>query len=164
VLTPPYKVSCYETSHKGNYVRWPRFFRNCRAMAEGEDSRTERPEDFHDSPLSFFTTQRPTSCNSLSMAVCCSLLHAFFGHMPLHNKGKVKLSLYLTKHHAMKAYWGSGGAAPCISIGARWWWMVSFTSRYPLDRRLGGTQSRSGRGGGGKTDKMSWHLACVQTS
>jgi hypothetical protein len=24
-------------------------------------------------------------------------------------KGKVKLSLCLTKHHAMKAYWGSGG-------------------------------------------------------
>jgi hypothetical protein len=23
--------------------------------------------------------------------------------------GKVKLSLYLTKHHDMKAYWGSGG-------------------------------------------------------
>jgi hypothetical protein len=22
------------------------------------------------------------------------------------SKGKVKLSLYLTKHHAMKAYWG----------------------------------------------------------
>jgi hypothetical protein len=32
-------------------------------------------------------------------------------------KGKkvnVKLSLYLTKHHAMKAYWGSGGIAPLI--------------------------------------------------
>jgi hypothetical protein len=29
-------------------------------------------------------------------------------------KGKVKLSLCLTKHHTMKAYWGSGGIAPCI--------------------------------------------------
>jgi hypothetical protein len=26
---------------------------------------------------------------------------------------KVKLSLCLTKHHAMKTYWGSGGRAPC---------------------------------------------------
>jgi hypothetical protein len=29
-------------------------------------------------------------------------------------KGKVKLSLCLSKHHAMKAYWGSGGIAPLI--------------------------------------------------
>jgi hypothetical protein len=27
---------------------------------------------------------------------------------------KVKLSLCLTKHHAMKAYWRSGGIAPHI--------------------------------------------------
>jgi hypothetical protein len=29
-------------------------------------------------------------------------------------KVKVKLSLCHTKHHAMKAYFGSGGTAPCI--------------------------------------------------
>jgi hypothetical protein len=29
-------------------------------------------------------------------------------------KVKVKLSLYLTKHHAMKAYWGSEDIAPSI--------------------------------------------------
>jgi hypothetical protein len=29
-------------------------------------------------------------------------------------KVKVKLSLCLTKHHTMKAYWGSGGIAPLI--------------------------------------------------
>jgi hypothetical protein len=29
-------------------------------------------------------------------------------------KVKVKLSLCLTKHHAMKAYWGSGCIAPLI--------------------------------------------------
>jgi hypothetical protein len=29
-------------------------------------------------------------------------------------KVEVKLSLCLTKHHAMKAYWGSGGIAPRI--------------------------------------------------
>jgi hypothetical protein len=32
----------------------------------------------------------------------------------LHVKVKVKLSLCLTKHHAMKAYWVSGGIAPLI--------------------------------------------------
>jgi hypothetical protein len=72
-------------------------------------------------------------------------------------KVKVK-SLYLTKHHAMKTYWGCRGIAPRIpDLGIRWRWVVSFTPRplypqrkspwYPLDRRLGGPQSRSGRGG-----------------
>jgi hypothetical protein len=36
-------------------------------------------------------------------------------------KVKVKLSLCLTKHHAMKTYWGSGGIAPRIlDLGTRW--------------------------------------------
>jgi hypothetical protein len=71
---------------------------------------------------------------------------------------KVKLSLCLTKHHPMKTYWGSRGIAPRIlDIGTRWRWVVSFTPwplypqgkslLYPLDRRLGEPQSRSGRGG-----------------
>jgi hypothetical protein len=58
----------------------------------------------------------------------------------------------------MKAYWGSGCIAPrIVDLGTRWRWVVSFTPRplypqgrspwYPLDRRLGGPQSRSGRGG-----------------
>jgi hypothetical protein len=57
----------------------------------------------------------------------------------------------------MKAYWGSGSIAPRIlDLGTRWRWMVNFTPRplcphgkspwYPLDRRLGELQSRSGRG------------------
>jgi hypothetical protein len=34
---------------------------------------------------------------------------------------KVKLSLCLTEHHAMQAYWGSGGIAPRIlDLGTRW--------------------------------------------
>jgi hypothetical protein len=55
----------------------------------------------------------------------------------------------LTEHHAIKAYWGSGGIAPRIrDLGTRWRWVVSFMPRplhprYPLDRRLGGPQSRS---------------------
>jgi hypothetical protein len=58
----------------------------------------------------------------------------------------------------MKAYWGSGGIVQRIlDLGTRWKWVVSFTPRplyhqgespwYPLDRKLGETQSRSGRGG-----------------
>jgi hypothetical protein len=57
----------------------------------------------------------------------------------------------------MKRYWGSGGVAPRIpDLGTRWRWVVSFTPQplypqgknpwYPLDRRLGGPQNRSGRG------------------
>jgi hypothetical protein len=58
----------------------------------------------------------------------------------------------------MKAYRESRGIAPRIfDLGTRWRWVVSFTTRplypqgkrpwYPLDRRLGGSQSRSGCGG-----------------
>jgi len=36
-------------------------------------------------------------------------------------KVKVKLSLCLTKHHAMKAYWGSGGiSSRILDFGTRW--------------------------------------------
>jgi hypothetical protein len=36
-------------------------------------------------------------------------------------KVKVELSLCLTKHHAMKTYWGSGGIALSIlDLGTRW--------------------------------------------
>jgi hypothetical protein len=58
----------------------------------------------------------------------------------------------------MKAYWGSGSVALRIfGLDTRWRWVVSFMPRpiypqvkspcYPLDRRLGEPQSRSGRGG-----------------
>jgi len=49
--------------------------------------------------------------------------------------------------------WESGGTVPHIlNLGARWRWVVCFTSqhlytRYPMDTRLGGYQRRSGRGG-----------------
>jgi hypothetical protein len=69
---------------------------------------------------------------------------------------KVKLSLCLTKHHNMKTYWRSGGiASHSLRLGTRCRWVVSFTTRplypqgkipcYPLNRRLGGPQSRSGK-------------------
>jgi hypothetical protein len=35
---------------------------------------------------------------------------------PARKKVKVKLSLYLTKHHAMKAYWRSGGISVRIFL------------------------------------------------
>jgi hypothetical protein len=51
----------------------------------------------------------------------------------------------------MKTYWGSGGIGPHIlNFGTRWGRVVSFSPCYPLDRRLGGPQSRSGRSGEGK--------------
>jgi hypothetical protein len=40
--------------------------------------------------------------------------------------------MYLTKHHAVKTYWESGGIAPCfLDLGTRWKWVVSFTP-WPL--------------------------------
>jgi hypothetical protein len=58
----------------------------------------------------------------------------------------------------MKTYWGSEGiASRILDFGITSRWVVSFTPRplypqgkspwYPLDRRLGGPQSLSGRGG-----------------
>jgi hypothetical protein len=53
----------------------------------------------------------------------------------------------LVEHHTM-THWGSGGTAPrIINLGTRQWWVVTFTPRYTFDRRLGGPQSRSERGG-----------------
>jgi hypothetical protein len=68
------------------------------------------------------------------------------------------LSLRLTKHHAMKAYWGSGGIAPLIlwprhQVGVSGQLhtpaalLPGKEPRYPLDRRQGGSQNRSGCGG-----------------
>jgi hypothetical protein len=65
----------------------------------------------------------------------------------------------------MGAYWGNGGIAPRIlNLGSRWRWVVSFTPRplylqgkspwYPLDRKLGGPQSRSGGGGEEKNSQL----------
>jgi hypothetical protein len=63
-----------------------------------------------------------------------------------HERQKVKLYLHLTKHHA------------------RWKWAVSFKPlsfyphgkglRYPLNRRLAGVQSRSGRGDEEKNSQL----------
>jgi hypothetical protein len=66
--------------------------------------------------------------------------------------------VYLTEHHAMKAYWGVEVQLHAFSdLGTRRSWVVSFTSLplcsqgkspwYSLDRRLGEPQSHSGCGG-----------------
>jgi hypothetical protein len=73
-------------------------------------------------------------------------------------KVKVKLSLRFNWAPLHEGRLGSGRIAPrIIDLGTRLRWVVSFTIRplypqgktpwYPLDRRLGGHQSRSGRGG-----------------
>jgi hypothetical protein len=83
-------------------------------------------------------------------------------------KGKVKLSLCLTKHHAIKTYCGSGGISSCIlDIGTRWGWVVSFmplplypqgkSPWYPLDRGLGGPQSRLDESMSLNSNSKSWH-------
>jgi hypothetical protein len=69
----------------------------------------------------------------------------------------MKLSLCFTKHHPMKICWGSEGIAPRIlNLGTLWRLVVSFTPRplyprnpprYPLNRKLGGPQSKFGRSG-----------------
>jgi hypothetical protein len=57
----------------------------------------------------------------------------------------------------MEVYWGSGSIAPRIlDLGTTWKWVISFTPRplysqeknrwFPLNRMLGESQSRSGRG------------------
>jgi hypothetical protein len=64
----------------------------------------------------------------------------------------------------MKANRESEGIAlRILDLGTRWRWVVSFTDRllcpqgkspwYPLDRKLGGPQSRSGCGGEEKTSQ-----------
>jgi hypothetical protein len=117
----------------------------------------------------FFLPLSLSLCFFLPFFAWLSLLHSFTlsllrdglrRRQPWTNgdDGKVKLSLCLTKHHSMKTYCGSGGIVPQIlDLGTRWRWVVSFMPRplyprgkspwYPLDRRLGGPQSRSGRDG-----------------
>jgi hypothetical protein len=73
-------------------------------------------------------------------------LHGYVFHRLVSSRAKVKLSLCLTKHHAMKAYWGSGGITPRIlDHGTRWRWVVSlrpgrFTprERAPVTHWIGG--------------------------
>jgi hypothetical protein len=77
------------------------------------------------------------------------------------SKDKVNLTLCLAKyeiHH--EGVWGSGRIDPYfLDISISWRWVVSFMPRprypqYPLDRRLGGPQSRFGQRGEKKTKQF----------
>jgi hypothetical protein len=79
--------------------------------------------------------------------------------------------IILTEHNVMKAYCRSGGIATHILyLGTRWRRVASFTTRplysqgkspwYPLDRRLGGPQSRYKLGG---EEKNSQPLLGLET-
>jgi hypothetical protein len=68
----------------------------------------------------------------------------------------------------MKAYWEvEVQLHSFFDLGSRWRWVVSFTPRplypqgkspwYPSDRRLSGSQSRSGRD---EEEKKSFHFTC----
>jgi hypothetical protein len=79
---------------------------------------------------------------------------------------KVKLSLCFNWAPRHEDVLGSGGTElhSFFDLGIRLSWVVSFTPRplypqgkspwYPLDRRLGGPQSRSGCGGGEKNSQL----------
>jgi hypothetical protein len=81
------------------------------------------------------------------------------------SKGKAFCILFLTEHHVMKAYWDSRYVVPCIlDLGTRWRSVVCFTPRrlypqgktpwYPLDKRVGGLQSRSRQAGEEKNSQF----------
>jgi hypothetical protein len=70
-------------------------------------------------------------------------------------KVEVKLSLCLTRYYAIKDYWGSEGIAPQIlnldtdgscHLHSPATITPGENPRYPLDRRLGESQSRCERG------------------
>jgi hypothetical protein len=96
-----------------------------------------------------------TECH-MKMTAISHMLIAFDGKVKV--KCKVVTVLFLNWAPRHEGVLGSVGIAPRIhDLGTRWSWVVSFTPQplylqgkspwYPLDRRLGGPQSRSGRGG-----------------
>jgi hypothetical protein len=97
--------------------------------------------------------RRSLSCGDIRV---CSIV---FTSIVIHIKGKGKVvPVPVTQHHAKKAYCESGCIVTRITdLSTRWRCVVSFTPRpfypqgkspwYPLERRVGRPQSRSGRGG-----------------
>jgi hypothetical protein len=87
-------------------------------------------------------------CVSLQSLLTMQKLPSFYLNP---RKVKVKLSLCLTKYHAMKTYWRSRSITPHIlDLDTRWKWLVSFTPQslypqvksrwYTSDRKLCGPQ------------------------
>jgi hypothetical protein len=55
-------------------------------------------------------------------------------------KVKVQMSLCLTKHHAMKTYWGNGGIAPFLTSALHGGeWSASLPGRFTPRERAPGT-------------------------
>jgi hypothetical protein len=94
---------------------------------------------------------------------------------PDYNIGKVKLSLCLTNYALRhEGVLGSVCIYPhCLDLGTSWRWVVRFTPlplstrgkspRYPLDRRQGGPQSRSGRRGEEKITIAAGHRQIIHS-
>jgi hypothetical protein len=109
-------------------------------------SRTPRTEMLHlgqGSPATFYRT-------TVNRNKPCSACYLFWIY------GKLVLCFnWAPRHEGLLG--GSGGIAPCTLWPRHWMGIGSFTPRplypqgkspwYPLDKRLGGPQSRSGRGG-----------------
>jgi hypothetical protein len=86
----------------------------------------------------------------LARAFHCVLLHhaSLAAHWYTALWMKVKLSLCVINHHAMKTYGGSERVASrIVNLGARWSWVIGFTLRSLYSRgkspwRLGGPYGR----------------------
>jgi hypothetical protein len=64
---------------------------------------------------------RHVTTNPTSFINALFYLHEVTTSNIILGKGKVVSVLFLTKHHAMEAYWGSGSTAPYIlDLGTRW--------------------------------------------
>jgi hypothetical protein len=58
----------------------------------------------------------PSICGTERSITCSHMTERY-----VKNEGKVVSMLFLTEHHAMKAYWGSEGIAPpFFDLGTRW--------------------------------------------
>jgi len=68
--------------------------------------------------------QRRASVSHPSSHLKESRCHEFFTYPPT----SLTNSVYLTKHHAMKTYWGAGIAPRILDLGTRRRWVVIFTS------------------------------------
>jgi hypothetical protein len=109
------------------------------------------------SPVAIHVSAQKVACREKqSPQYCFQHLEHFVCVCVCVSKGKVVPVLFLTEHHPMKVYWGNGGIVALIfsltSALNGGEWSASHPGRFtpgkepwhPLDRRLGGFQSRSG--------------------
>jgi hypothetical protein len=85
-------------------------------------------------------TARPSIIAVLWAWVYIELSRLLYWHVMMMIKVKFKLSLSLTKHHAIKTYWVNGGTVlRILNFFTSWRWVVSYASRplYPMGRAPG---------------------------